>query len=131
MPNPSALTVTDLSANSSVNQPTTQAIDTNGAVPFAGDAGTERVIIEVTNAAAAALTVKVKAGAEAAGAIRSASGDLAVSLAASGSAGDKKIFGPFESARFVQATGGLNVEFTAASGAPNAAVRVYRLPRAI
>lgn len=131
MANPATLTVTDLVANGSVTQPAVNTIDTTGTVPAAVSGAAERVVIEVVNAAAAALTVKVKAGAEGAGAIRGSIGDVSVALAASGSAGDKKIIGPFESARFVQADGKLNVEFTPASGSPNATVRLYRLPQAI
>ncbi len=131
MANPATLTITDLVANGSVTQPAVNAIDTTGTVPAAAQGATERVVLEVVNAAAAGLTVKIKAGAEGAGAIRGALGDLSVALAATGSAGDKKIIGPFESARFVQADGKMNVEFTPASGSPNATVRLYRLPNAI
>ena len=131
MANPATLTVTDLVANGSVTQPAVNSIDTTGTVPAAVAGAAERVVIEVVNAAVVALTVKVKAGAEGAGAGRGQIGDVSVALAASGSAGDKKIIGPFESARFVQADGKLNVEFTPASGSPNATVRLYRLPYAI
>ncbi len=131
MANPATLTVTDLVANGSVTQPAVNTIDTTGTVPAAVAGAAERVVIEVVNAAAAALTVKIKGGVEGAGAIRGSIGDVSVALAASGSAGDKKIIGPFESARFVQADGKLNVEFTPASGSPNATVRLYRLPHAI
>lgn len=129
MANPASLTVTSLSANAAVTQPAAQTIDTNGTVPVALDGAHERVLLEVINADDAALTVTVKAGAESAGAMRGSIGDLAVSLAASGSAGDKKIIGPFESARFAQDGGAMNVAFLAATGAPNATVRVYRLPK--
>ncbi len=129
MSNPTALTVNDLTANGAITQPAVQTIDTNGTVPVAVESAHERVLLEVINADDAALTVAVKAGVESAGAMRSGIGDLSVSLAASGSAGDKKIIGPFESARFQQADGKMNVQFTAATGAPNATVRVYRLPK--
>ncbi|MGB7925580.1 MAG: hypothetical protein WCF57_20245 [Pyrinomonadaceae bacterium] len=131
MANPTSLTVTDLTANGSVTQPAAQAIDTNGTVPLAAEGAHDRVLIEVVNADDAALTVTIKAGAESAGAGRAGIGDLAVSLAATGGAGDKKIIGPFESARFQQAGGALSVQFAAATGAPNATVRAYRLPKAV
>jgi len=126
--NPATLTINDLAANGSIAQPAGQTIDTNGTVPIAAGSVTGRLVIEVINGSAAALTVKVKAGfdppATAAG-----QGDLSVALSASGGGSDKKLIGPFESARFVKADGTLDVNFTAASGAPAATVRVYRLPK--
>ncbi|HEY0171522.1 MAG TPA: hypothetical protein VGB98_10900 [Pyrinomonadaceae bacterium] len=129
MANPDAITVTDCVANGSVNRPAAQAIDTDGTVPLAAAGAHERIVLEVVNADDAALTVKIKAGAEGAGAGRAGLGDLSVTLDATGGAGDEKILGPFESARFQQADGKINVEFDAATGAPNATVRAYRLPK--
>ncbi len=130
MANPEALTLTDAVANGSVNRPAANAIDTNGTVPLAAGGAHERILLEVVNADDAALTVTIKAGVAAAGAGRAGIGDLAVALDATGGAGDEKIIGPFEAARFQQADGKLNVQFTAATGAPNATVRAYRLPKA-
>jgi hypothetical protein len=129
MANPTSLIVNDLSANGAITQPAAQTIDTNGTVPLAVEGEHERVLLEVINADDAALTVTVKAGVESAGAMRSSIGDLAVALPASGTTGANKIIGPFESARFAQSGGAMNVAFLAATGAPNATVRVYRLPK--
>lgn len=129
MANPAALTLTSLLANSSVTQPAVNTIDTNGTVPLPSGPEIERVILEVINTDDAALTVTVKAGDPDAGAVRGAIGDLSVSLPASGTAGDKKIIGPFESARFLQSGGSINVQFQAATGAPSATVRAYLLPK--
>jgi hypothetical protein len=52
-----------------------------------------------------------------------------VALTASGGATPGKLIGPFESARFVDGDGKVQVLFTPASGSPNAGVRVYRLPK--
>jgi hypothetical protein len=131
MANPTEVPVTDLAANSSVTQPAVNTIDTNGTVPVPAGGALERLVLEIINADDAALTVTIKAGDAGAGAVRGAIGDVSIALAASGSAGDKKIIGPFESARFVQALGKLNVQFQAATGAPNATVRAYRLPKAV
>lgn len=128
MANPASLTINDLTVNSSITQPTAQTIDTTGMVPIAAGGLTDRLILEVVNAAVAGLTVDVEAGDDPP-AFRAGAGKLSVSLAASGSAGDKKIIGPFESARFAQDDGKVHVTFTPASGSPNATVRVYRLPR--
>lgn len=129
MANPIALTVAPLGYNAAVTQPATNAIDTNGVVPVPAEGQLERLVLEVINTDDAALTVTIKAGDEGAGAGRASLGDLAVSLAASGTATDKRIIGPFESARFVQAGGKMNVAFLAATGAPAATVRAYLLPK--
>lgn len=130
MANPDSLTLTPLQANGSVQQPAAQTIDTNGTVPLAVPGGeTDRVLLEIVNADDAALTVTVQAGDASAGAVRGAIGDLTLQLPASGAAGDKLIAGPFESARFRQAGGGLLLQFQAATGAPAATVRAYQLPK--
>jgi hypothetical protein len=124
MANPASLTVNDLSANGSINQPAVQTVDTNGTINCATNR-MDRLFIEAVNSAAADITVTVKAGANPPSLL---SADLAVTvLATSG----KKIIGPFESARFIKADGTFDVNFQAASGSPNLAVRVYRLPKQI
>jgi hypothetical protein len=125
MANPTNLTVTDLAANAAVAQPAANAIDTNGTVPAALEGAHDRVILEVNNTDDAALTVTIKAGAESAGAIRGSIGDLAVAVPA----GAVRVIGPFESARFAQDGGAMNVAFLAATGAPAASVRCYRLSK--
>lgn len=126
MANPASITVTACVLNSAVNQPSTQAIDTDGTVPIAVGGRMDRLILEVINAAAAALTVTIKAGDNPPSPLAA---DLAISLAATGTATDKRIIGPFESARFMQDDGTVNVAFLAASSTPNATVRAYRLPK--
>jgi hypothetical protein len=130
MANPASLTINALSANGSVNQPAAQTIDTNGTVNCAAQSQTERLFLECVNAAAAAIDVTVKAGAYPP-AHRAGIGDLKVTLAATGSAGDKKLIGPIESSRFAKADGSVDVQFQAASGSPNLTLRVYRLPKAV
>lgn len=127
MANPSSLTITELSANAATSQPDAQTIDTNGTVPIAAAGNMDNLIVEIINADDAALEVTFKKGTALHANIPQ---DLTVALAASGGgATAKRIVGPFESSRFVDTEGDLNVEFTAATGAPNATVRVYRLPR--
>lgn len=130
MANPASFTINVLTRNGAISQPSAQAVDTNGTVPINADSQTDRLMIEVVNADDAALTVTVKAG-SGAQAHLAGQGDLAVSLAASGGgATANRIIGPFESARFVDTDGKVQVQFAAATGAPNANVRVYRLPKA-
>jgi hypothetical protein len=126
MANPASITVTACSANGAVNQPAVQAIDTDGTVPIAVGGAMDRLILEIINAAAAALTVTIKAGVNPPSPLAA---DLAVALAATGTPTDKRIIGPFESARFLQDDGSVNVAFLAASSTPNATVRCYRLPK--
>lgn len=127
MANPAKLTINETSGNGAINQPTSQAIDTNGTVNCELKSLTDRVLIEVVNNDDAALTVKILAGT---GVQAHTARDLSVSLAASGGgATANKLIGPLESARFVKADGSIDVNFQAATGAPACAVRVYRLPR--
>jgi hypothetical protein len=126
MANPASLTITDLTKNAAVNQPSTQAIDTDGTVNCATAGLTDRLIMEIINLAATALTVTILAGT---GSQALIAADLAVALAATGSATDKRIIGPFEAARFMKEDGSIDVSFAKASGSTNATVRIYRLPR--
>ncbi len=128
MANPSSFTINALTRNSFIALPTAQTVDTAGTVPINAESQTDRLIIEVVNAAANALTVLVKAG-DNPPALRAGQGDLSVSLTATGGATPSRMIGPFESGRFVQDDGSVNVTFTPASGSPNATVRVYRLPK--
>lgn len=106
--------------------PTAQTVDTNGTINCAVKSQTGGLMIELVNAAANAIDVTVKAGTSA---VAHTARDLKVTCAASGSAGANKLIGPLESARFVKADGSIDLQFQAASGAPNLTVRVYRLPR--
>lgn len=126
MANPASLTITELTKNAAVSQPSTQAIDTDGTVNCPTLGLTDRLIMEIINLAATALTVTVLAGT---GSQALIAADLAVALAATGSPTDKRIIGPFEAARFMKEDGSIDVAFAKASGSTNATVRIYRLPR--
>lgn len=128
MANPASITPTELTRNAAITQPAGSAIDTNGNVPINANSDTSRLMIEIINTDDAALTATVKAG-DNPPAINAGQGDLAISLAASGSPTDKRIIGPLESARFIQDDGTLILNFQAATGAPAATVRAYRLPK--
>jgi hypothetical protein len=125
MANPASLTVNDLSANAATNQPAAQAIDTDGIVNCQIDSQGDRLMVELINLDDAALTVTFKAGT---GVQAHTARDLAITLAATGSAGDKKIVGPLESARFVKADGSIDVDFDGGA-TPTSTIRVYRLPK--
>lgn len=126
MANPANLTITELSKNSTVNQPAVQTLDTAGNIEIVGVGSlTDRLIIEAINTDDAAATLTIQAGDQPPGHTPAA---LAVSLAATGQAGDKKIIGPFEASRFVKADG--NMDLTLAGGAsPTVTLRIYRLPK--
>jgi hypothetical protein len=123
--NPATLTVTALVLNSSIAKPAAQAIDTNGMVPIAADGSFSRLYLEVENVDDAVLTVAIGAGVDPP-AFQGGVGALSLTIPITTGV---KLIGPFESARFAQSTGNLNVTFTAATGAPAANVRVYRLPK--
>lgn len=128
MANPASLTITDLTKNAALNQPAVQTADTDGTIncPTAGK--TDRLIMEIINLAATAATVTILAGTGAQALIPQ---DLAVALAATGTATDKRIIGPFEAGRFMKADGSIDVAFLKASGSLNCTVRIYRLPATV
>lgn len=126
MANPASITVTALTANSATNRPTAQTLDTDGTIPVTVGGAMDRLIFEVVNAAAAAATFTVLAGDNPPSPL---SADLAIALAATGGATATRIVGPFESARFMQSDGSVNVSILAASGSPNVTIRAYRLPK--
>jgi hypothetical protein len=125
MANPANLIINECAANGSITQPTAQTIDTNGIVNCAVQGLSERLIIEAVNSAANNITVTVRAG-TLPPAMRASA--LAVTVVATTG---KVIIGPLESARFAKPDGSIDVDFLAASGAPNLAIRVYRLPRLV
>ena len=128
MANPASLTITDLVKNAALTQPATQAIDTDGTVNCVSAGKTDRLIFEIINLAATALTVTFLAGTGSQAMIPQ---DLAVALAATGSPTDKRIIGPFEAGRFMKADGSIDVQFAHASGSTNATVCAYRLPATV
>jgi hypothetical protein len=134
MANAAAITVTACVANSKVTQPAVNTLDTGTAavtLPLAlGGVGADRVIVEVTNTAAAALKVEILAG-DNPPAMRAPLGDkeLTAALAQNG----VEVFGPFEASRFLQNDAGtdgrLDFKFTPASGTIGVTIRAYRLPK--
>lgn len=126
MANPASLTITELSANAALNQPAVQTLDTAGSISILGvDSKTDRLIIEAINTDDAAATLTVNAADRPPGQTSAA---LAVAMAATGTATDKRIIGPFESGRFVQDDG--TISLTLAGGAsPTVTLRIYRLPK--
>lgn len=128
MANPANFTIQELSANAPANYKAAQTVDTDGTINVAVKSDTDRLLIEMENGAAAACTVKIKAGT---GNQAQTAKELSFSLAATGGGAAKQILGGLESARFVKADGSIDIQFTAASSTPNVAVRIYRLPKQI
>lgn len=130
MANATAITVTDLSANSQVAQPTADVLDTGTAavtLPASVGGKTDRLMLEVTNTAAANLTVDVLAG-DNPPSHRAGVGALTKSGIVQNAVW---LFGPFEAGRFLQDDGKLNVKFTPASGTIGVTIRLYRLPKVV
>lgn len=125
MANPSEITITELTKNGQTARPAGSAIDTAGMVPINAGGKIDRMIVEVTNTNANALTVTIGAGDNP----PSLQSKALVSspIAQNGVA----IFGPFEASQFLQSgadAGELHVSF--AGTAVAATVRCYRLPKA-
>lgn len=129
MANATAITVTSLSENGAVAQPTADVLDTGtAAVTLDADIGgkAQHVILEVKNAAATAvnLTVEVLVG-DNPPSQRAGVGSLSQVLAQNAIG----ILGPFDGMRFLQDNGKLSVKFTPASGTIGAQIRCYKLPK--
>lgn len=124
MANPSELTKTALAGTAAVARPAGDTIDTTGTVPLKAKSRGDRYILEVTNLSANTLTVDIEAG-DRPPAIAAGLGKQTKSAIAQNAVW---LFGPFDSSRFAQDNGDINVTFTPASGSPSATVRVYELP---
>lgn len=122
------LPLTDLAGNAGQAESTTALDVANGmnvqvtseAIPAKGEA--EDVILIISNTYTAAENVIVRAGAGPVPAFRASLGDLTVSVPASST----MLIGPFETARFAQADGSLNVDFGAGMTGTIVALRVPR-----
>lgn len=134
MANATAITVNDLTANAGTAGPTADVLDTGTAavtlpIALAGK-GADRVVVEITNTAAAALKVEVLAG-DNPPAMRAALGDVTfvAALAQNGII----YAGPFDSSRFIQndatSHGRLDLKFTPASGTIGVSIKAFRLPK--
>lgn len=128
MANATAITVTDLTANDVTTRPTGDTLDTGtAAVTLSAAIGGKgsRVILEVTNTAAANLVASVLAGddppAQNAGIGALTSANIAQNAVI--------YMGPFETGRFGQNDGTISATFTPASGTIGATIRCYRLPK--
>ena len=93
-------------------------------IPAAGN--TRNLWFEVRNTNGTIGTVTVKAGDNPPSPLAA---DLDIALTGSGGATPAKIIGPFESARFMQSDGSVNIAVLAASSTPSVTVRAYRLPK--
>jgi hypothetical protein len=136
MANATAITLTAAGGHTKVTQPTADVLDTGTAavtLPLAlAGVGADRVLLEVKNTAANALKVEILAG-DSPPALRASLGDL--TLTAALAQNGVEMFGPFESARFLQndatSNGRLDFKFTPASGTIGVTIRAYRLPKTV
>jgi hypothetical protein len=115
-----AIPITALAANAGVNTGAGTAVDVANGHAIAAASETDRLLLRVTNTSGSIRVVTVKAGSR----FRAGVGDLTVSVPAT--TGDMLI-GPLESARFVQADGGVDVDLAAGH---TGAVWAFRLPKA-
>ena len=122
------LPLTDLVQSASYTESATAVDPTNGmnvvvASEVVGAKGdSQDVILIFTNSGAGSETITVRAGSANPPAFRNGLGDLAVACASSAIT----VVGPFESARFAQPDGSLNVDFSAAATGTVVALRVPR-----
>lgn len=136
MANATTVTVTDLAGNAGVAAPTADVLDTGTAavtLPVAlSGKGLGRLIVLITNTAAAALKVEILAG-DNPPAQRAGLG--AVTLVAALAQNGVIAAGPFEGSRFMQTDGAtkgrLDLKFTPASGTIGVSIQAYRLPKGV
>jgi hypothetical protein len=128
MANATAITINDLDANGELADPTPDVLDTGTSavtLPCSAGGKTDRLIFRVKNTAAQELVVSVLAG-DTPPAQRAGLG----AFAATGLAQNAIAYlGPFESGRFGQDDGKINLLFTPASGTIGAEVTALRLPK--
>ena len=127
MANATTIAITDLVPNGSILPPTAQVLDTGTSAVALATAVTsdmDRLFIDVTNTSVQNLTVTLEAGSDPP-AFRQILGDV---VSATMAQNVRRIFGPFESARFANA-GKLYVTFTPASGTIAGTFTCYRLPK--
>ncbi len=128
MANATSISVTSLAEGGDVAQPTADVLDTGtAAVTISADVGgvSSRIMLEVKNTAAATATVSVLAG-DKPPAERAGLGALTTGAMAQNAV---RIMGPFESARFIQDNGKIDVTFTPSSGTIGFQIRCYKLPK--
>lgn len=122
------LPLIDLPGNAGVLESTTAIDATNGmnllvaseAIPAKGEL--QDIILIVANTYTAPENCIIRAGAGPVPAFRASLGDLTVSVTNA----TTQVIGPFESARFAQADGSLNIDFGAAMTGTIVALRVPR-----
>lgn len=127
MANAAAITVVDLVAATPTTDPTPNALDTGtDAVTLRANLGgnMDRVVLRVKNTGAQTTVVSIGAG-DNPPAQRAGVGALSKTILA----GVTWWIGPFESSRFVQSDGYLDVTVTPASGTIGAEITCFRLPR--
>lgn len=127
MTNATALTINELTANGWEARATGDVLDAGTvAVTLYGTVDTYRhgaVIVEVSAGGTANLVCAALAG-DNPPAFRQALGNVSATVAG----GSAQIFGPFETARFMQNDGTFGMSFTPSAGTIAGTVRVYALP---
>lgn len=119
-----ALTPVTLTANAVVSDPAGTALDATNDHKFTAAAPTSQYLVRVTNTTSSTKTVQLKAGAGSS-ATEAGAGDLTLSLTAGNVTPTTKWFGPFSSARFLQADGTVNIDVDASM---TGTVTVFKIP---
>lgn len=115
-----AVTVTTLSRTAAVARPAGTTADPTNDHVISG-VPLEELVVEITQTDASARVATIKAGVNPP-AVGAGQGDITQSMAQN----DVHLFGPFESGRFAQADGSLNIDLAASFAGT---IRAYRVPR--
>jgi hypothetical protein len=132
MANATKITVNDFVANGELVDPTPDTFDTGTSavtVPIALGSLTDRFVLRVTNTSTATLTPSFGAGVDPP-AFRSGMGKFTgTALGAGNVTATVGWYGPFESARFMDDDGDVNVTLTPTSGTIACTAQGFRLPK--
>lgn len=121
MANQTPVAVTTKLMNTAANKPAFSVQDTNGTIVISTNGSTDRLLLDIENAddAAVTLTMQAPTGVPQANLAE----ELTTQLAATGNAGDSKLWGPFESQKVCHADGTIKIGIQAATGSPNLKIR--------
>jgi hypothetical protein len=125
MSNSTPIIVAERTINTGATKAAYQVQDTNGTINVTANGSTDRLILDVENADDAAVTLTIQAPSCVQSNIPE---ELALTLAATGTATDKRFWGPFESQKICKADGSFDI-LIAGGASPIVNIRAIRLPK--
>jgi hypothetical protein len=116
-----AVTITDLTSNGTINLPTGTSADPTNGHSVAGAFTKGKLLLYVDHTTVSGKTLTLKAGSNPPASLGS-KGDVSITLTAS----TKQFIGPLEAAQFAQSDGSLNFDLAASTTGTIYAIRMLR-----